>query len=262
MSTDARKELLMEFYTRVVNQGDHDLTDRLLSPTFVDHGNPPKDVEALKMFLKDLAHAFPDILLEVQELIVEGDAAAARVQVSGTHSGPFAGSPASGKHVVWTGVDVFKFDGDKIAERWNFRDLLGLFSQLGMLENPITPYICVNGASGAIEFYKKAFGAEVVERLDDEAGRVSHAELKMGNARIYLADEHPEIDFNSPTSLGGSPVLLHLSVSDPDIVFKQAVSGGAKVTRPMADQGGGLRNGKLVDPYGHTWLVSSFPGKS
>jgi PhnB protein len=256
MSSDDLQTLVHQFYSEVVNQGSREAADRLLSPDFIDHGAQPKDRKAFMEFLAELSNAFPDIQLEVTDLFTVKEKAAARVRVSGTQKGPFAGSPGTGRSVVWTGVDIFRFENGRIAERWNYRDLLGLYSQLGILENPMTSYICVKGASEAIDFYKAAFNAEEVERILDENGRVSHAELRVRSARIFLADEHPEIDFLSPASLGGSAVLLHLEVPDPDALFNQAVSAGASVTRPMADQGGGLRNGKLVDPFGHTWMIS------
>jgi PhnB protein len=256
MNADELQKLVRQFYDEVVNQGSREAADRLLSPEFIDHSAQPKDREAFMGFLSELSNAFPDIQLEVEDLFSEKDKAAARVRVSGTHEGPFAGSPGTGIQAVWTGVDIFRVENGRIKERWNFRDLLGLFAQLGMLENPLVPYLCVQGASEAIEFYKAAFGAVEVERMNDQTGRVSHAELQIGNARLYLADEHPEIDFLSPTSLGGSPVLVHLTVPEADAFFNQAVSAGATVTRAMTDQGEGLRNGKLVDPYGHHWMIS------
>lgn len=122
----------------------------------------------------------------------------------------------------------------------------------------VTPYLCVDRGAEAIDFYKRAFGATETMRLTDESGRVSHAELKIGAARIFLADEHPEIRVLSPHTLGGSPVLIHLTVPDVDALFAQAVAAGATVNRPVADQGHDHRNGKIVDPFGHDWMLSSF----
>jgi PhnB protein len=257
MSTQSIKALVLQFYDEVVNQGDREAADRLLAPGFIEHGDPPKNREAFKQFLASLAGAFPDIHLEVADLLVEGDKAAARVKVTGTHEGTFLGNPGTGRVAAWSGVDVFKFEGDRISDRWNFRDLLGLFDQLGFLANPVIPYLSIRGAARAIEFYKHGFGALEVSRMEDGTGRVTHAELKIGGARIYLAEEHPEIDFNSPVALGGSPVLLDLNIPEADAFFERATAAGAKVLRPMAGQGGGIRNGKLVDPYGHTWMIST-----
>lgn len=125
-------------------------------------------------------------------------------------------------------------------------------------EITVTPYLCVDRGAEAIEFYVRAFGATETMRLSDPSGKVSHAELRIGIARIFLADEYPEINVLSPRTLGGSPVLIHLSVPDVDVLFAQAVAAGATVTRPVADQGHGHRNGKLVDPFGHDWMLSSF----
>jgi PhnB protein len=119
----------------------------------------------------------------------------------------------------------------------------------------VTPMLCVKGAAGAIEFYRRAFGAvETLRLMDGE--RVGHAEIRIGEARITLADEYPEIGVLSPQSLGGSPVMLLLDVEDVDALFQQAVAAGATVDRPLADVfDGAMRNGKLVDPYGHRWML-------
>ncbi len=120
----------------------------------------------------------------------------------------------------------------------------------------ITPYLCCKGAAQAIEFYRQAFGAIETLRLVDESGRVSHAEIRIGGAPIYLADEFPEIEVLSPQTTGGSPVLIVLEVPDVDATFNQAVSAGAMVERPLADGfDGAHRTGKLIDPFGHHWLI-------
>src|SRR5262249_55257666 len=99
----------------------------------------------------------------------------------------------------------------------------------------ITPYLSIKGAADAIEFYKQAFGAAEVMRMAQPDGRVGHAELTIGDAKVMLADEFPEMDFRSPHSFGGSPVHLHLYVEDVDAVVERAVAAGAKQIRPVQD---------------------------
>ena len=120
-------------------------------------------------------------------------------------------------------------------------------------ENTVTPMLTVGDAASAIDWYKRAFGAEEVLRLMDDNGRVTHCELKLGSAVIMLSDEFPEIDVLGPQSIGGSPVMLLLLVQDVDAVFTQAISAGATAVRAVA--GDTLRNGKLADPYGHRWMI-------
>ena len=121
------------------------------------------------------------------------------------------------------------------------------------------PYLAVKGAAKAIEFYKEAFGAtEAPEsRFTQPDGRVGHAEIDIGGARIMLADEFPEIGFRSPESLGGSPVLIHLDVPDVDAAASRAVAAGATVVRAVADQFYGDRSGHFRDPFGYTWVLST-----
>ena len=121
----------------------------------------------------------------------------------------------------------------------------------------ITPYLSIKGAAGAIDFYKKAFGATEVMRLAQPDGRVGHAELQLGDSRIMLADEFPEMGFRGPLSLGGSSVTIHLYVEDVDAVARQAVAAGAKMLRPVQDQFYGDRSGTLTDPFGHLWMVAT-----
>ena len=121
----------------------------------------------------------------------------------------------------------------------------------------ITPYLSIKGASDAIEFYKKAFGATEAMRLAQPDGRIGHAELQIGDSRIMLADEFPEMDFRSPPSIGGSPVHLHMYVANVDAVVSRAVAAGAKIVRPVQDQFYGDRLGTVADPYGHVWHVST-----
>jgi PhnB protein len=120
-----------------------------------------------------------------------------------------------------------------------------------------TPYLCIDGAAAAIEFYKKAFGARELMRMGAPGERIGHAEVRIGDAIIMLADEFPDMGFRSPKSLGGSPVIIHLYVEDVDAVAEQAVAAGAKVVRPVEDQFYGDRAGKLEDPFGHVWYIAT-----
>ena len=120
-----------------------------------------------------------------------------------------------------------------------------------------TPYIIVNGASRAIDFYKAAFGATEVVRLAGPRGKVMHAEIRIGDATVMLADEFPEMGYRSPESLGGSPVSLLLYVEDVDAVFAKAIAEGATETMAVADQFDGDRRGTLTDPFGHVWLLAT-----
>ncbi len=121
----------------------------------------------------------------------------------------------------------------------------------------LSPYLCVKGAAGAIEFYTKAFGATERMRLGAPGGKIGHAELEIGGGLIMLADEHPEMGFRSPDSLGGSPVVLHIYVEDVDAFCDRAVRAGATVIRAVADQFYGDRSGQLRDPFGHVWSVAT-----
>ena len=121
----------------------------------------------------------------------------------------------------------------------------------------VTPYLIVDGAAAAIDFYRKAFGAEELFRMPMPGGRVGHAELQVGDSRIMLADEFPEMDARGPKSRGGTPVTILLYVTDCDAVFSRAVAAGGKVKRPMQDQFYGDRSGTLEDPFGHVWSVAT-----
>jgi PhnB protein len=121
----------------------------------------------------------------------------------------------------------------------------------------LTPYLCVSDAARAIEFYGQAFGATLMMRLADPSGRVGHAELKVGDSVIMLADEHPEYGVRSPQAFGGSPVSLHLYVEDVDAVVARAVAAGAKVVHPVADKFYGDRSGRVEDPFGHVWDIGT-----
>jgi PhnB protein len=119
----------------------------------------------------------------------------------------------------------------------------------------VTPYLMIKGAAKAIDFYKKAFGATEIMRFPGPNNTVAHAEIKIGDSPIMLADESETN--RSPQTVGGSPVSLMLYVQDVDKTFNQAVSSGAKSTRPVADQFYGDRVGTLIDPFGHTWSIGT-----
>jgi len=120
-----------------------------------------------------------------------------------------------------------------------------------------TPYLCVKDAAGALDFYKKAFGATEIMRFPMPDGKIGHAEFKIGKAIVMLADEFPEQGFFSPPTIGGSPVQIMVYVEDVDSVVKQAERAGAKLVSPVADQFYGDRSGKLEDPYGHHWYIAT-----
>jgi PhnB protein len=121
----------------------------------------------------------------------------------------------------------------------------------------VTPYLIINGAADGIEYYKKAFGATELFRMPAPEGRIGHAEIKIGDSPIMLADEFPEMGYKSPQSLGGSPVSIMIYVEDVDTVFNQAIAAGGKEQRPVKDQFYGDRMGTLEDPYGHVWHVAT-----
>jgi PhnB protein len=108
-----------------------------------------------------------------------------------------------------------------------------------------------------MEFYVKAFGAEEVMRLQSPDGRIGHAEIRIGDSHVMLADEHPEMDFLGPESRGGTTVSLMIYVDDADTVFARAIEAGARELKPLCDQFYGDRSGTIVDPWGHIWTVAS-----
>ena len=120
----------------------------------------------------------------------------------------------------------------------------------------VTPYLVIKGAADAIEFYKKAFGATELFRMEN-GGKVGHAEIKIGDSPIMLSDEHPEMGFVGPTTLGGTPVSIMIYVDDVDTVFSQAIAAGGKELKPLKDQFYGDRTGSLTDPFGHVWHVGT-----
>jgi len=119
----------------------------------------------------------------------------------------------------------------------------------------LTPYLVVGDATKAIEFYKEAFGAEEVMRMAEPSGKVGHAELRIGDSMVMLADEHPEVDARSPESIGGSPVSLVLYVEDVDAVYERAVKAGGTAERPIKNEFYGDRAGLVRDPFGHGWHI-------
>jgi PhnB protein len=121
----------------------------------------------------------------------------------------------------------------------------------------ISPNLVVNDAARAIDFYKRAFGAQELFRMNFPNGKVVHAELKIGDSMLMLSDEMPGGKCRAPQSLGGSPVNIFLYVEEVDRVFKQAVDAGAKVEMPLADMFWGDRWGSLTDPFGHSWSLAT-----
>ena len=120
-----------------------------------------------------------------------------------------------------------------------------------------TPYLIVKGAAKAIDFYQRAFGATELFRMPIPDGKIMHAEIRIGNSPIMLADEFPERSIVSPQSLGGTPVGLLLYMEDVDAMFRQAIDAGATVERPVENQFYGDRSGTLVDPFGHRWTIAT-----
>ncbi len=121
----------------------------------------------------------------------------------------------------------------------------------------IFPYLRVRNANAAIEFYREAFGAEEKFRLTDPAGRIGHAELKFGSFTVMLSDEYPEYGIQGPQAFGGTGSSVHLHVDDVDGVTAKAVAAGAQLIMAPADQFYGERSSKVIDPFGHEWLLGS-----
>jgi PhnB protein len=121
----------------------------------------------------------------------------------------------------------------------------------------VIPYLIVDGAAKAIEYYKKALGATELMRYDAPGGKVGHAELKIGDCVVMLADEHPEMGFKGPRTIGGTPVCLVVYVENVDAQFAKATAAGAQVLRPLQDQFYGDRSGTIADPFGHVWTLST-----
>ncbi len=126
----------------------------------------------------------------------------------------------------------------------------------------VTPYLIIKGAAAALDFYKKAFGAKELFRFPMPDGRIGHAEMKIGDSPIMLADEpqdavHQQLGHKAPKSLGGTTVGVMLYVDDVDAVAKQAVAAGAKEVRPVTNQFYGDRSGTFLDPFGHIWTIAT-----
>jgi PhnB protein len=121
----------------------------------------------------------------------------------------------------------------------------------------LTPYLIVDDASAAIDFYGSVLGASERMRMPMPNGRIGHAELELGDSLLMLADENPDMDIRGPASLGGTPVSMHLYVEDADAVFARALEAGAKALRPLEDRFYGDRSGQFEDPFGHRWDVST-----
>jgi len=121
----------------------------------------------------------------------------------------------------------------------------------------VTPYLIVNGAARALDFYRKAFGAKEQVRMPGPDGKVMHAEIQIGDSKVMLADEFPQMGAKSPQSIGGTPVGICLYVARVDAVYEQAIAAGAKVERPLKDQFYGDRSGTVIDPFGHKWTIAT-----
>ncbi len=121
----------------------------------------------------------------------------------------------------------------------------------------VTPYLCVDGADAAIEFYSTVLGARERMRMPDPDGGIGHAELQIGDSVIMLSDEFPQMGIRSPKAIGGTAVTISVYVEDVDSVFERAVGAGAKPLRPVEDQFYGDRSGQFEDPFGHRWSVAT-----
>ncbi len=120
-----------------------------------------------------------------------------------------------------------------------------------------TPYMIIRDATRALDFYKRAFGAEELMRIPAPGGKIGHAEIQIGDSRIMLADEAPERDIRSPQTLGGTPVSIMLYVDDVDARYNKAIAAGAKELRAVKDQFYGDRSGCITDPFGHQWTIAT-----
>ena len=120
----------------------------------------------------------------------------------------------------------------------------------------VTPYLIVSGASRALDFYTQVFGATELMRMAGPNG-VAHAEIRIGDSVVMLADESPDMGYKGPVALGGSPVSLMLYVTDVDATFQRALAAGAVQQRPVQDQFYGDRSGTLEDPFGHVWTIAT-----
>ncbi len=121
----------------------------------------------------------------------------------------------------------------------------------------VTPYLIIDGAAQAIEYYKRAFGAVEVMRMAAPGGKVGHAEIRIGDSFVMMADEHPAIGVLGPRSRGGVTASFLIYVEDVDAVFERAVAAGGKILKPLQDQFYGDRSGTLEDPFGHSWTIAT-----
>ncbi len=121
----------------------------------------------------------------------------------------------------------------------------------------ITPHLCIQGAAEAIDFYKKAFGAEEIGRHETPDGKIMHAALKIGDSMLFLADDFGQCQFRSPKALGGNSVVLNLYGPDVDALWQRATDAGASVVFPLANQFWGDRYGQVQDPFGHIWALGT-----
>lgn len=121
----------------------------------------------------------------------------------------------------------------------------------------VTPYLACKGAAQAIDFYKQAFGAAEVMRMPGPQDSIGHAEIRIGDARIMLADEYPAMEFLSPQARGGTTVHIHVYVRDVDAMVERAVAAGAMLLRPVEDKFYGDRSGSVQDPFGHVWHLAT-----
>ena len=159
--------------------------------------------------------------------------------------------------LVWLPRESFKA---QLREHLTRRDSMSSAVQK-QIEGPsvrgVSLYMTLSNATEAIEFYKAAFGATELSRLTEPGGKIGHAEIQIGNTLIMLSDEYPDYNALSPQTIGGSPVKIHLDVTDVDAFAERALQAGAKVIRPIEDQFYGARSGHLADPFGYTWVVST-----
>ncbi len=123
--------------------------------------------------------------------------------------------------------------------------------------NSVTPYLSVRDAKTALDFYARAFGAELVLKLDMPDGSIAHAEIRIGDSILMMSEENPEWGNRSPLALGGSPVSMMIYVPDADASFRRAIEAGATEVRPVEDQFYGDRSGTLKDPYGYQWTLAT-----
>lgn len=121
----------------------------------------------------------------------------------------------------------------------------------------VTPYLFVDGAAAAIDFYKQAFGAEERMRHAAPGGKIGHAEIQIGDSIVMLADEYPPMDCRGPKTRGGTTVGMLIYVRDVDRAYQRAIAAGGKELRPLKDQFYGDRSGTLADPFGHVWTIAS-----